>query len=346
MLEGPGCATGSATSSAMGSATGCATVKGVACIAFMISAWALMVSAWEAMISCNLSILFLLGILFISNKIMNAHLYYPRLFIILFVFIVSIYCATISFRSPQLLSKVLKLKGEDEMSDPNFEQEDEKNIKRWRRIMQMLIVFICLTIAYFIACLVAIAIILFAYYEFMDDDDNQETWPKVVAFMKDIFMLHDVTNLYSLFFIIIFGALLFFLIYHLLVKKVLPLLYYSDFVKSDKDKQEFLNPVKFIMFYGIYIILLVIFCILLYTYTLNTLDVKEKSTDVFDILVYIGKVCFVGFALLTYIMFTMLIYRFTMARDKPFQVPVLFVVMGAWTLLLYFLLSFMYKPNM
>jgi hypothetical protein len=253
---------------------------------------------------------------------------YKRVFLIAFLVFVSIYCATVTFQSKDVLKGVLKLKGEKQPADANLDNDDVNYMERWRRIAQVIIVLSLLAIAYFLAMLILMTLVIWVYF-YLTSEDNSPITRWTLDLMSYIFWRFDldgtdhiISYFYMLIVIIIFGCMMFFLVYHLFVKNYLKNLGYPLAVNTSKtNKPEFSNPTKFAYFYGLYLILLLLFFILLFSlYHLST------NTLLFPCLLYI----------IVAMMFMMLIYRYTIERSKPWRIGVLWLVYFVWTLFSFF----------
>jgi hypothetical protein len=253
---------------------------------------------------------------------------FKRIFLVAFLLFVSIYCASVTFQSKQVLNGVLKLKGESESADANLDGDDVNYIERWRRIAQILIVFSLFVFAYFLAIIVIMIFGIYLYYCVMAEK-GQPKFEMTMDVMSDLFWTFDLdaqtftmSFIYMFITIVILISMMVFLIYHLFVKSYLANLGYPESINPDKtDKPEFGNPTKFAYFYGIYLIVMILFFILL-------LSLYYVSTD---------NLLFVCILLiLISMMFMMLIYKYTIERSTPTIIFVLWLVYFIWTIFTYF----------
>jgi hypothetical protein len=252
---------------------------------------------------------------------------YQKLFILAFMFFVAVYCASVTFMSQKVQKDVLKLKGEEESPDPNFDSEDETNITRWRRIMQMIIVFTLLVITYFIAMIVVVVIMLAIYFS-IAKKENEKLWDLIKPLLLKWFWITPIGTQMSFYGIclgILFGGMLVFMIYHLAVKSYIPNIAYPAVVNTEQtENPELRNPVKFIMYYGLYVMLLFAFFLVLYSFYHLTGNVLLVPCLLFIVIL---------------MMFVMLIYRYTMEQSKKFRILILWLAFLGWTFCSYFIMT-------
>jgi hypothetical protein len=265
---------------------------------------------------------------------------YKRIFLITFLITLCIYCASVTFRSTQILHGVLKLHGEKDPTDPNLDNEDENYYSRWRRIAQIIVVLSMLSIAYFIAIVIILFIIIFiVFYIYLSitiEDENVSIVKLAFNYTSEIikhilwnYYLGDkeqtLFKIYAMLIIIIFITIAIFLGYHLFVKSYLKNIAYPQVVDTNKtDKPEFTNPTKFAMYYGLYIILMVLFYIILLAFYNFNFDSNTKLC-----------IINIAFAIIT-MMFIMIIYKYTLDRSKPIKIFILWLVYSIFTLVMYF----------
>lgn len=248
---------------------------------------------------------------------------YKRVIIILFVFILAVYLASVTLKSKKLIKKITKLNGESANPDLDFEHTDESNITRWRRVMQLILVFIAFIIFYFL-CIIVVAIIIAYYYFSVTSKNPKAIKPLMLSLFFEFEMdgkMYNLKFLYGIIILIMIVSMIWFMIYYLIVKSYLTRLAYAQFVKT--GKAELMNPTKFVMYYGIYIILIVVFYIFLFT-----LYYLSLSSLAFVVFIY----------LISAIMFMMLIYRYTFERS-PKKIAILWFVYTSWTIAYFFIMS-------
>ena len=263
-----------------------------------------------------------------SMSLPYAGLLYKRIFVISVVFCLAIYLASITFRSKTLLNKTLKLYKEKTNSDPYFDKEDETNNNRWRRIMQMIVLLSVLAIAYFIAIIIAIFCIILLYLSMVEDGD---VLGKSQAVMKNIFWEfelngapHILLYFYAIVIFIIFSAMMVFMIYHLIIKGYLGNLTYPVYtdMKKKNAPQDFTAPTKFAMHYGMYLIIIFMFFLVLFSF----FHLSQSQ---------LIRLCLIF--IITALMFMMLIYKYSLERSG-WRISVLWIVFILWTATVYFMM--------
>jgi hypothetical protein len=253
---------------------------------------------------------------------------YKRIFLIAFIFFIAVYCASVTFMSHHIITQTLKLSGESENSDPNFDNDEETIIQRWKRVMKIIIIFSLLTISYYIAFIIAIILIL-AFYFMFAKKEGEKIWSLIKTILLNLFWRfntdkkeHVLLYFYIIIILIIIIPLMFFMLYHLFVKNYLINLYYSSDVDSSKNnKSELLNSTKFALYYGQYIMLLFLFFLVLFT-------IYHLSGD------SLMFICL--FIIIVIMMFIMLIYKYTLQRSN-FKIFTLWFVFFIYIICTYIL---------
>jgi hypothetical protein len=262
-----------------------------------------------------------------TMKLPNAPALYKRVFVISLIFCLAIYLASITFRSKTMLKKVLKLTKEKSNPDPYFDKEDESNNKRWRRVMQLIVVLNVLSIAYFIAIILAIFLIVLIYLSIAEDG---EVTDKALALMKNVLWQFELNGspyflfyIYAIMVIIVFAAMMIFMIYHLIIKGYLGNLTYPVYVdmKKKNAKPDFIAPTKFAMHYGMYLIIIYAFFLILFSFFHLSEDALLK---------------FAIFFVITCLMFMMLIYKYSLERSG-WRISLLWVIFILWGAAVYFI---------
>lgn len=241
---------------------------------------------------------------------------FKRMMILIFIFFCAFYFASVTFQSEKVLAGVLKLKGQEDDEDYNFDDPNVNFMQRWRKIIQMIVVFVFLAIAYVLAIFLTIYVGLLVYIGVEGKHDKVAEHAKEM--MSEWFMVFDLDgttfNMKTFYYIIlglVFVLMLFYMLYFIFVKGYLPKLYYQNDVNTDKsDAPEFYNASKFAMYYGIYIIMAI-----LYVFILMTMFYLSGNTLMFSCILYV----------IIFMMFTLLIYKYTMEKNKK-NVFVIFLV--------------------
>lgn len=263
------------------------------------------------------------------KSLIDARPLFARFFVIIFIFSLGIYLASVVFQSNSMVKNILKLKGEGEDADPNFEDSGD-HMERWRKILQMIIVFVCLVIAFTIALFVFIYVMLLLYYS--NKDGIPDPVPFVKEKMKKWFMSfevdgfdYDLRKFYILAVVLLFGSMLFFMLYFIFVKSYLQNIYYQNDINVEKsNKAEFLNSYKFINYYGLYLVLLLLFSLLL----ISIFYLTGNN------LLYLSL-----FYIIVSMMFVMLISKYTLERSAWR----IFVLMLVFLIFVISLIKMMYK---
>lgn len=247
---------------------------------------------------------------------------FKRLIIILFILFCAIYFTAVSFQSEKLIYGVFKLPGQEE-NDINFDDPNVNFMQRWRKIIQMIVVFIFLVIAYTLAIFATIYICLTIYFgiEGKYDDVNKV----VLELMREWFLVFDLDGItfsmktfYYLILGLFFGLMLFYMLYFIFVKGYFKKLYYQADVNPDKrDDPEFSNATKFAGYFGMYLTMS-----LLFLFILITLFYMSGNAMMLSCFIYI----------VIFMMFTILIYNYTMERNKK-NIFIIFLVFFFYVIL-------------
>lgn len=248
---------------------------------------------------------------------------FKRMMILIFIFFCAFYFASVTFQSEKVLTGVLKLRGQDEDDDFNFDDPNVNFMQRWRKIIQIIVVFIFLAIAYVLAIFLTVYLGILVYVGVEGKHDKVAERAKEI--MSEWFMIFDLDgttfNMKTFYYIIlglVFVLMLFYMLYFIFVKGYLPKLYYQTDVNTDKtDAPELYNATKFALYYGIYVIMAV-----LYVFILMTLFYLSGNTLMFSCTIYV----------VIFMMFTLLIYKYTMERNKK-NVFIIFLVFFIYVIL-------------
>ena len=269
---------------------------------------------------------------------------FKRIFLILFVVILSIYLTTRTFISTKLLLKIIKLPKEDDgPEDPYFENAiDSKELfyVRWRRIIQLIIVFSAFVVLYVIVVIIICFILVFLmwliYYSFlkMFTDFNEKITPlsfnNTIYFIQNSFWSFDdngtpytMLYFYALIIAIIFGSVILVMLYFLIIRGYFTNLAYQGYINTDKtDKEEYNNSAKFTIHYAIYVILLILFSVLLFSFYVLLEDKKAFLI-----------VCI--FLIMIVLMFALLIFKYTLERTKFLRIIMIWFAFLLWTIFIY-----------
>jgi hypothetical protein len=260
----------------------------------------------------------------------NAGSLYKRVFIIAFIFCLAVFLASVTFRSKHMIKKALKLHGEKENPDPNFDADDAPNIERWRRAMQFIGLFVILTITYFIAIVIAILVIIAVFIGLTNKDKDLEIWKMAASKLSNLIWQFEINGethvllyMYGIIIAILLISMILFMVYFIFVKDYLTNLYYPMYVDMNKKnpKPEFTNTTKFACFYGLYVIIIFMFFMLLFSiYHLS------NESLLINCIIYIVIV----------IMLMMLIYRYTLERSA-FRVLIIWIVSFLFLVIYYFI---------
>ena len=255
-----------------------------------------------------------------------------RVFIIAFIFFMAIYFASVTFRSKRMVNKSLAIGSEKANPDPDFDKDVEGN-ERWKRIMKLIVIFTMLVLTYFIAIMLTIFLLITLAISLFNK--NKAVKPYVIAFtyFKNFFWSFNAGGLpYSMMYIYIFlviilvVSLIFFMMYHLFVKSYIDGLWYPKYVDLNRKnaRPEFNNTTKYALFYGIHLLILFTFLLILIVLYFEGYNLTKWL-----------PICI--FYIITMLMFILLIYKYTLERIA-FKIVILFFVFFLWTILYSFVL--------
>ena len=250
---------------------------------------------------------------------------FKRYFAISFMVLLSIFLASITFRSKAMMKKILKLPKEKSNPDPLF---DPQGPDRSRRVMQMLLVFVLLVITFFVALIFALFAVIAIFLSIKEHDKNVDIVEKTLNILKDFMWKFDLSGkphlllyFYALIIILLFVSMLVFMLYHTCVKSYLPNISYPAF--ANNPKLELSTPTKFAIHYGLYIAIIYIFMILLLAFYY-----LSSNKMIYGIIFFI----------ITMLMFIMLITKYTIERSG-IRIFILWIVYFLWTTLFYMMLG-------
>jgi hypothetical protein len=187
----------------------------------------------------------------------------------------------------------------------------------------MVVVFICLTIAYTLAIFLTIYLGLLTYYGIQGSQEHVNQF--VIEKMKEWFLVFELDGLefslktfYYLVLGLLFVLLLFYMLYFIFVKGYFKKLYYQPDVNTSKtEAPEFSNATKFAAYFGIYITMTILFLFLL-----MSMYYLSGSQLMFSCILYI----------IIFMMFTLLIYNYTMERNNK-NIGIIFAVFFVYVIL-------------
>lgn len=212
--------------------------------------------------------------------------------------------------------------------DTNFENQESDYQIRWKRVMKLTVLFITLIIL----CHFIIILLILLYFVIKigvtNEDPNAQifsiAWAKVKEMVweyKDD-MNNDVglIGYYMLLFTVLVLLFIFFIIYTLLAKGYInELMYESIYDESNPDAEDRTQPDKFIFQYGVYIVVMMLFVLLLLNYD----KLRDKK------IIFIYNVVFV----LAYVVLTLNILRCQL--NKRFSKFILYTVLFLTLFFLY-----------
>ncbi len=163
----------------------------------------------------------------------NAGSLYKRVFIIGFIFCLAVYLASVTFRSKHMIKHALKIHGEKENADTNFDADDVTNSERLQRIMKFICLFVLLTLAYFTAIIIALVILMAVFLRLMNHDADFEVWKSAGSMLSNFIWqfeingeIHSLLYIYGIIVAILVFSTILFLAYFVFVKDYLTNLYY------------------------------------------------------------------------------------------------------------------------
>ena len=138
---------------------------------------------------------------------------------------------------------------------------------------------------------------------------------------------HLLLYVYVIMLIILFGSMMVFMLYFLFVKGYLGTLAYPSYVDTTKRnaKPELRNPTKFALYYGVYVMIIYTFFLILFSFY-HLSGSKMLFTCIFLIV--------------TFMMFMMLIVKYTLERSA-WRIVVLWFVFFVWFVVYYLMLGYL-----
>lgn len=243
-----------------------------------------------------------------DEQILLRTVYFQKVILLFIILFFSVILAILCTKSTSIIGLIFK---EDD-EDTNFDQDEIDFKSRWKKIIKLTFIFILFIILMHIAIFIIVFLAILIKISIITDDPDASYLNLAIEDFLQIFWEYtdpttgQTVRLFS-YYALLFGLLImmtiFYMIYTLLVKGYFNNIYYEKvYNPKNPDADDISQTQKYIYRYGLYIVVMLLFIILLLNY--------EEFID--DKVIYIYNILF----LIIYLILSVSIIRYNMQKSN------------------------------